>query len=235
MFNELTEALKADDIAATVAVTHEQDMHDNMSEQDEVEDLATVFDELDDEDVYDEDLNAEVNAVTDLADIDCDDEDDCDSDSDDILEESGGVISWILRHNSVSGYNDLVGQIEVELSDARTHSEIMKIRYDIESYSNEMREVIRSDFSRGFKHYLFWFWLIGGLPGLAIGAVTKYFKEQPAAKAKIKAALVQMDGLLAKADKKLASVKESVASGNADTENLGSLNESDLHDLFIIK
>ena len=232
MFNELTEALKADDIAATVAVTHEQDMHDNMSEQDEVEDLATVFDELDDEDVYDEDLNAEVNAVTDLADIDCDDEDDCDSD--DILEESGGVISWILRHNSVSNYNDLVGQIEVELSDARTHSEIMKVRNDIDTYCSEMREVIRSDFSRGFKHYIFWF-LILGIAGLVIGAITKYFKEQPEAKAKVKAALVQMDGLMAKADKKLATVKESVASGNADTENLGSLNESDLHDLFIIK
>ena len=233
MFNELTEALKADDIAATVAVAHEQDVHDAMSEQEEVEELATVFDELDDVDVYDEDLNAEVNAVTDLADIDCDDEDD--SDSDDILEESGGVISWIIRHNSVSGYNDLVGQVEAELSDARSYSEILKIRSDIESYCNEMSEVIRSDFSRGFKHYLFWFWLIGGIPGLAIGAVTKYFKEQPAAKAKIKAALVKMDGLLAKADKKLATVKESVAAGNADTENLGSLNESDLHDLFIIK
>ena len=234
MFNELTEALKAEDIAATVAVDHEQDVHDAMSEQEEVEELATVFDELDDEDVYDEDLNAEVNAASDLADID-DDEDDNDSDSDDILEESGGVISWIIRHNSVSGYNDLVGQVEAELSDARSYSEILKIRSDIESYCNEMSEVIRSDFSRGFKHYLFWFWLIGGLPGLAIGAVTKYFKEQPAAKAKIKAALVKMNGLLAKADKKLASVKESVAAGNADTENLGSLNESDLHDLFIIK
>ena len=234
MFNELTEALKAEDIAATVAVAHAQDVHDAMSEQEEVEELATVFDELDDEDVYDEDLNAEVNAASDLADID-DDEDDNDSDSDDILEESGGVISWIIRHNSVSGYNDLVGQVEAELSDARTYSEILKIRSDIESYCKEMREVIRSDFSRGFKHYLFWFWLIGGIPGLAIGAVTKYFKEQPAAKAKIKAALVKMNGLLAKADKKLASVKESVAAGNADTENLGSLNESDLHDLFIIK
>ena len=233
MFNELTEALKAEDIAATVAVAHEQDVHDAMSEQEEVEELATVFDELDDADVYDEDLNAEVNATSDLADID--DEDDNDSDSDDILEESGGVISWIIRHNSVSGYNDLVGQVEAELSDARSYSEILKIRSDIESYCNEMSEVIRSDFSRGFKHYLFWFWLIGGIPGLAIGAVTKYFKEQPAAKAKIKAALVKLEGLLAKADKKLASVKESNVAGNADTENLGSLNESDLHDLFIIK
>jgi hypothetical protein len=48
MFNELTEALKAEDIAATVAVAHEQDVHDAMSEQEEVEELATVFDELDD-------------------------------------------------------------------------------------------------------------------------------------------------------------------------------------------
>jgi hypothetical protein len=233
MFNELTEALKAEDIAATVAVAHEQDVHDAMSEQEEVEELATVFDELDDADVYDEDLNAEVNAASDLADIE--DDDDNDSDSTDILEESGGVISWIIRHNSVSGYNDLVGQVEAELADARSYSEILKIRSDIESYCNEMSEVIRSDFSRGFKHYLFWFWLIGGFPGLAIGAVTKYFKEQPAAKAQVKAALVKMDGLLAKADKKLATVKESVVAGNADTEDLGSLNESDLHDLFIIK
>jgi hypothetical protein len=44
-----------------------------------------------------------------------------------------------------------------------------------------------------------------------------------------------MNGLLAKADKKLATVKESVVAGNANTEDLGSLNESDLHDLFIIK
>jgi hypothetical protein len=233
MFNELTEALKAEDIAAENAVKTEQDIHEAISEHDEVEELASVFDELDNDDVFDSDLNADVENVSSMDDdIDCDDDDDCDSD--DILEESGGVISWIMRHNSVSGYNDLVGQIEVELSDARTHSEIMKIRNDIESYTTEMREVIRSDFSRGFKHYLFWFWLIG-VPGLVIGAVTKYFKEQPAAKAKIKAALVKLEGLLAKADKKLASVKESVAAGNADTEDLGSLNESDLHDLFIIK
>ena len=93
MFNELTEALKAEDIAATVAVDHAQDVHDAMSEQEEVEELATVFDELDDADVYDEDLNAEVNAASDLADIE--DEDDNDFDSDDILEESGGVIETI--------------------------------------------------------------------------------------------------------------------------------------------
>ena len=232
MFNELTEALKADDIAATVAVTHEQDVHDAMTEQDEVEELASVFDELDDDDVYDEDLSADVEAVSTLADIDCEDDDDCDSD--DILEEAGGIFSWIARHNSVGNYNDIVEQIEIELDTARTHHEIMRVRNEINTFSEEMREVIRSDFSRGFKHYFFWF-MLTGIPGLVVGAVTKYFKEQPEAKAKVKAALVKMDGLLAKADKKLSSVKESVAAGNSDTEDLGSLNESDLHDLFIIK
>ena len=78
MFNELTEALKAEDIAATVAVTHEQDVHDAMSEQEEVEELATVFDELDNADLFNSDIHDDIDATSDALDIEDDSDDDGD-------------------------------------------------------------------------------------------------------------------------------------------------------------
>ena len=232
MFNELTEALQVEDIAANAAIQNDQDIHDAISEQDEVEELATVFDELDNADLFNSDITNDIDDTSDALDIDDDDDDD--GDSDDILEESGGVISWIVRQNSVSGYNDLVMQVESELNKATSYAEVMKIQGDIDSYATEMREVIRSDFSRGFKHFTFWLLLLG-IPGIIAAGITKYFKETPTAKATVKAALLKMEALSDKAKKKLASVKEAAEFGNSNGKGLDSLNESDLHDLFIIR
>ena len=72
----------------------------------------------------------------------------------DMLEESGGVRSYIRRHANSSNYEQLVNEIKHEISNAHTKAEYETIRHDINKYISEIQHRLPDSVAKTVKHGL---------------------------------------------------------------------------------
>ena len=69
----------------------------------------------------------------------------------DMLEESGGVLSYLRRHTNSSNYKSLVSEVRNEITHAHTESELNKIKHEITEYIHEIQHRLPKGLSRSLK------------------------------------------------------------------------------------
>ena len=70
----------------------------------------------------------------------------------DVLEESGGVRSYLSRHANSSKYEQLVNEIRNEISHAHTKAEYEIIKRDINKYISEIQHRLPDTTAKTVKH-----------------------------------------------------------------------------------